>query len=74
MIRKCEDDLAEHTLPLESTAALAAVVGYREEPGLFARALNSYKTCPSLRFLVVGVDGDDAEDMEMVEVFREVRS
>lgn len=73
-IRKDEEVSLGHTATQENTAALAAVVGYREEPGLFAGALNGYKSCPSLGFLLVGVDGDDAEDMEMIQVFKEMRS
>ena len=53
---------------------MAAIVGYREDPELFARALDSYKTAAECRFVLVGVDGDDTPDMEMVRVFQEVGS
>ncbi|GLI73655.1 hypothetical protein PoHVEF18_001875 [Penicillium ochrochloron] len=51
---------------------MAAIVGYREDPELFARALDSYKTAAECRFVLVGVDGDETPDMEMVRVFQEV--
>lgn len=51
---------------------MAAIVGYREDPELFARALDSYKNAAECRFVLVGVDGDDEPDMEMVHVFQKV--
>ncbi|RAL12441.1 chitin synthase [Aspergillus homomorphus CBS 101889] len=51
---------------------MAAVVGYREDPGLFARALNSYRAAEGCRFMLVGIDGDEAADMEMVRVFQSI--
>lgn len=56
-----------------ATECMATVVGYREDPELFARALESYKTASTCRFILVGVDGDGTPDMEMVRVFQEVR-
>lgn len=53
---------------------MAAVVGYREDPELFARALESYKSTRECRFLLVGIDGDEAPDMEMIKVFQHVCS
>ena len=55
-----------------ATECMAAIVGYREDPELFARALDSYKTAAECRFVLVGVDGDDTPDKEMVRVFQEV--
>jgi len=55
-----------------ATECMATVVGYREDPELFARALESYKTSSTCRFVLVGVDGDGTPDMEMVRVFQEV--
>lgn len=54
------------------TECMAAIVGYREDPELFARALDSYKLAAECRFILVGVDGDDVPDMEMVRVFQNV--
>ncbi|PYH45952.1 chitin synthase [Aspergillus saccharolyticus JOP 1030-1] len=51
---------------------MAAVVGYREDPGLFARALNSYRAAEGCRFMLVGIDGDEPADMEMVRVFQSI--
>ncbi|KAF9886754.1 hypothetical protein FE257_011131 [Aspergillus nanangensis] len=51
---------------------MAAVVGYREDPELFARALESYRSTRECRFLLVGIDGDEVPDMEMVRVFQQV--
>jgi hyaluronan synthase len=53
-------------------ATMAQVVGWKEEPELFSRALESYQEAEGLRFLLLGVDGDSAEDMEMVDVFQKV--
>jgi hyaluronan synthase len=53
---------------------MATIVGYREDPDLFTRALDSYKTAAECRFVLVGVDGDDTPDMEMVDVFQGVSS
>jgi hyaluronan synthase len=51
---------------------MAAIVGYREDPDLFYRALESYKATEGLDFTLVGVDGDQAADMDMVRVFQMV--
>lgn len=58
----------------KATECMATIVGYREDPDLFARALGSYKTAAECRFVLVGVDGDDTPDMEMVHVFEGVSS
>ncbi|KAJ0122051.1 family 2 glycosyltransferase [Diaporthe amygdali] len=50
---------------------MAAVVGWREDPELFSRALESYKTTEGCTFLLVGVDGDEADDQDMVDVFNQ---
>lgn len=52
---------------------VAAVVGWREDPSLFHRALSSYSSASGCVFLLVGVDGDSPEDEDMVNVFNEVR-
>ena len=51
---------------------LAAVVGWREDPSLYARALESYKSSKPCVFLLAGVDGDEAEDQDMIKVFNKV--
>jgi hyaluronan synthase len=51
---------------------MASVVGYREEPGLFKKCLQSYRNSPGLEIMLVGIDGDQAEDMEMVRIAGEV--
>lgn len=51
---------------------LAAVVGWREDPALYARALESYKSSSACVFLLAGIDGDEAEDQDMARVFKKV--
>ncbi|KAL2151778.1 hypothetical protein VTH82DRAFT_6876 [Thermothelomyces myriococcoides] len=51
---------------------LAAVVGWREDPGLYARALESYKSSKACVFLLAGIDGDEEADEDMVRVFKKV--
>lgn len=60
--------------PEPGPECMAAIVGYREDPGLFARALDSYRAAGECRFVLVGVDGDEGPDLEMVRVFQQVRS
>ncbi|PVH75778.1 glycosyltransferase family 2 protein, partial [Cadophora sp. DSE1049] len=52
--------------------SIACLVGYREEAKLFQGALESYNDA-STKYLVVGVDGNSAEDEEMVKIFQKVR-
>ncbi|KAJ5988768.1 hypothetical protein N7481_003978 [Penicillium waksmanii] len=56
----------------EGAECMATIVGYRENPELFARALESYKNIPECRLVLVGVDGEDVPDMEMIRVFQQV--
>lgn len=58
--------------PNSSPGMIAAVVGYREDPTLFKKALESYLQAQGCRFLLVSIDGDTNEDEEMIDVFREV--
>lgn len=53
---------------------LAAIVGYREDPELFTRALGSYRDAQNCKFILVCIDGDAQEDQEMINVFRNVRT
>ncbi|KAI0021845.1 hyaluronan synthase [Xylariomycetidae sp. FL0641] len=57
-----------------SLDCLAAVVGYREDPKIFTRALESYLRADNCRFVLACVDGDADEDREMVNVFTNVYS
>jgi hyaluronan synthase len=51
---------------------MASVVGYREEPNLFRKCLQSYRGSPGLELMLVGIDGDHDGDMEMVRIVEEV--
>lgn len=51
---------------------IASVVGYREEPNLFRKCLQSYRGSPGLELMLVGIDGDGEGDMEMVHITEEV--
>lgn len=62
----------ENGPPGEVARCMAAIVGYREDPDLFYRALESYKATEGLDFTMVGVDGDQAADMDMVRIFQMV--
>lgn len=58
--------------PVSKLTCMAAVVGYREDTKLFTRALESYKGARGNAFMLIGIDGDDAEDEDMVDVFNKV--
>ncbi len=70
-----ENDLKKRDLELQTAPprvdCMAAVVGWREDPALFARAMESYKSALGCVFLLVGIDGDEPEDQEMARVFHE---
>ncbi|KAL2267971.1 hypothetical protein VTJ83DRAFT_2817 [Remersonia thermophila] len=51
---------------------MAAIVGWREDPSLYARALESYKSARSCVFVLCGIDGDEQEDQDMVDVFNKI--
>lgn len=70
--RKELDDL-ETQSPTPKVNCMATIVGYREDPDLFFRALESYKSARGPSFILLGIDGDAAEDQEMVDVFNTVR-
>lgn len=53
--------------------AMASIVGWREDPDLWEKCLESYKDAVGCRFVLVGIDGHDADDKEMVDVFQKVR-
>ncbi len=54
------------------TDCLAAVVGYREDPVIFEKALESYLHADGARFMLISVDGNSLEDQEMVDIFQKV--
>ncbi|TLD15739.1 uncharacterized protein PgNI_00134 [Pyricularia grisea] len=55
-----------------SCDAVAMIVGWREDSTLWRRCLESYNNANGWAFMVVGIDGDDAEDEEMIDVFRKM--
>lgn len=78
-IRALEQQLGSHDeekgfLEKKDTAVrhMASVVGYREEPNLFRKCLQSYRGSPGLELMLVGIDGDAEGDMEMVHIAEEV--
>lgn len=51
--------------------AMVCVVGYREDPISYEKALSSYREA-GIRCVVCGVDGGEKADMELPEVFKKV--
>ena len=51
---------------------IAAIVGYREDPIIFTKALESYLQADACRFVLACIDGNDLEDQGMVDVFQKV--
>lgn len=76
---KDKEDVEKHALAAsprreaESSEAIAAIVGWREDSALWARCLESYKTARGCKFLLAGIDGHDSDDMEMIDIFKKVR-
>jgi hyaluronan synthase len=68
-----EDLYLETQPPPSRLECLAAVVGWREDPSLYARALESYKSSGTCAFLIAGIDGDETLDQDMVNIFNKVR-
>ncbi|KAK8104482.1 uncharacterized protein PG998_011515 [Apiospora kogelbergensis] len=52
--------------------AIAMIVGWREDPGLWRRCLESYKSASGWAFMIVGIDGDEPDDKEMIDVFQQL--
>lgn len=79
---RLKDDVEKHALAYapgaqagaSSCDSMAAIVGWREDPELWTKCLESYKTATGWRFLLAGIDGDDADDQDMVDIFKKVRS
>lgn len=73
-----KDDIEKHAIQAldgqvaSSCDTMASVVGWREDPELWQRCLESYKTARGCKFLLAGIDGHDADDQEMVEIFKKV--
>jgi hyaluronan synthase len=61
-------DLSENRLD-----CIAAVVGYREDPSIFTKALESYSNTKGCRFVLIGIDGNGAKDQVMVDIFQKVK-
>ncbi|PVI07435.1 glycosyltransferase family 2 protein [Periconia macrospinosa] len=61
------EDLSNHKLD-----CIAAIVGYREDPAIFTKALESYLQADGCRFILTCVDGNKPEDRVMVDIFKEV--
>ena len=53
--------------------SMACLVGFRELPDLFKKCLSSYIDA-GCRCLVVGIDGNDDQDKQMLQIFQEVMS
>lgn len=76
---KDKEDVEKHALAAAasrhsaSSEAITAIVGWREDPSLWARCLESYKTASGCKFLLAGIDGHDSDDMEMIDIFKKVR-
>ncbi|RDW71628.1 hypothetical protein BP6252_08191 [Coleophoma cylindrospora] len=67
-----DDEFDVERLPLQPISSIATIVGYREEPSLYQRALESYQDQNDVRILIAGIDGNEDSDMEMVNVFNKV--
>jgi hyaluronan synthase len=61
-----------NNLPNSKPECIAAVVGYREDPVIFTKALESYLRADSCRFVLVSIDGNGLQDQDMVDVFQKV--
>lgn len=72
--RKLSSNDEEDGIREKETAVrhMASVVGYREEPNLFRKCLQSYHGSPGLELMLVGIDGDHDGDMEMIRIVEEV--
>ncbi|KAH4115981.1 hypothetical protein HBH92_133430 [Parastagonospora nodorum] len=58
--------------PKPELGCIAAIVGYREDPVIFTKALESYLDAEGCQFVLTCIDGNQKEDQTMVEVFRKV--
>jgi hyaluronan synthase len=53
--------------------SIACIIGYRENPSIFEQCLQSYHSAIGCAHLVVGIDGNQDADLDMVRVFQTVR-
>ncbi|CAO3596400.1 unnamed protein product [Absidia cylindrospora] len=69
-----DDDGSPKSEPRKASKLGLAVVGYREEPSLFAACLESIRHVqyPDPITMVVVIDGDDPQDAEMAAVFKKI--
>jgi len=58
--------------PKLELGCIAAIVGYREDPVIFTKALESYLDAEGCQFVLTCIDGNEIEDQVMVDVFRKV--
>lgn len=56
----------------QHTQVVASVVGWREDPLWYTKCLNSLVNNWNCEILVAGIDGNEPEDEQMVDVFRTV--
>ncbi|POS75345.1 hypothetical protein DHEL01_v206257 [Diaporthe helianthi] len=51
---------------------VGCVVGWREDEQLYARCLESLRSTRSCTTIIAGIDGDEEEDEQMIDVFHKV--
>lgn len=69
LVRISDDELS---LTDSDPDVVGCVVGWREDEELYARCLESLKSTPNCTTIVAGIDGDEAEDERMIDVFHKV--
>ncbi|KAI9486620.1 MAG: nucleotide-diphospho-sugar transferase [Benjaminiella poitrasii] len=69
-----DKDMEQPPVGRPATRMGLAVVGYREEPGLFTKCLESIKQLeyPDPFKIIVVIDGDAPEDKEMARLFQKI--
>lgn len=58
--------------PTLELGCIAAIVGYREDPVIFTKALESYLDADGCKFVLTCIDGNGPEDQVMVDIFQKV--
>ncbi len=69
---RCADDNIGKDHSPRHVPCVATVVGYREDPSLYRRCLESYKGLDEIEMLVAGIDGNLHEDQQMMDIFLDV--
>ncbi|KAJ8116654.1 hypothetical protein OPT61_g1972 [Boeremia exigua] len=69
---KGESRALPNHLPKSELGCIAAIVGYREDPSIFTRALESNLDAEGCQFVLVCIDGDGPNDQAMVDIFEKV--